>query len=377
MGTGTDPEEGGALARAYLEGLDDDATFIVATTHLSQLKEFAAEHPSADNGSMAFDEATSRPTFRLEVGTPGRSRALDVASRLGFPAEVLERAKSLLGAETRRMDELLAEVERSRSRVHDAEAATRRAVAEAEAKLRQAEERERAAADTVSRAKAEAARESARMLEETQALVRETRKKLTASEPTSSDVEASHRAVREKTREAAKHRPPPKDAPGSDYPAPDSVAPGAKVWSLDLASEVVVEEAPNRRGMVRVSKGGIRFEVSAERLRQAPAQPHSGPKSRRRAGGVQTNVAAPERVGSELDLRGQSAEESVQRLERYLDQAILNGGGIVRIVHGKGTGVLRDKVAMVLSQHFAVIDYRLGQPGEGGDGVTIAQVGDR
>jgi DNA mismatch repair protein MutS2 len=326
---------------------------------------------------MAFDEATSRPTFRLEVGTPGRSRALDVASRLGFPSQVIERANGLLGAETRRMDELLAEVERSRARVHDAEAATRRAVAEAEAKLRQAEERERAAVDTVSRAKAEAARESARMLEETQALVRETRKKLAAPAASSSEVEASHRAIREKTREAASHRAPAADAPGSDYPAVGNVEPGAKVWSLDLASEVVAEEAPNRRGMVRVSKGGIRFEVSADRLREAPAHAPAGNKRRHRSGGVNTNVSAPERVGGELDLRGQSADEAIQHLERYLDQSILNGGGVVRIVHGKGTGVLRDKVSMVLSQHFAVIDYRLGQPGEGGDGVTVAQVGDR
>jgi len=382
LGTGTDPSEGGALSRAYLEALAGPETWIVATTHLGSLKDFAAEHPAAVNGSMSFDDSTLEPRFTLEVGVPGRSRAFDVASRLRFPERVLERARELVSHEERTMDKLLAEVERAKEEARVAGARARELEASAEEALRQAREREVRAQDLARRARAEAAEEAERLLREADAMVRETRRKLVETPAANaSEVEATGRAVREKQREVVAQRPPAAPAIDGDLVPvrADDVTAGMDLWSIDLGTVVRTAGTPDPRGIVHVLLGGFRLDVPLERLRLVPAGRMRAPAdlSGQRSGGVVTHVAAQEAVSTELDLRGMSGEEAVDTLEQYIDRALLAGLGVVRIIHGKGTGVLRQRVGEVLAKHFAVVQSRFGEPAEGGDGVTIVHLADR
>lgn len=382
LGTGTDPSEGGALARAYLEALDGPGVRIVATTHLNQLKDFAAGHPSAVNGSMAFDEATLRSRFTLELGSPGRSRAFEVAERLEFPGEVLTRARSLVSEEERRMDTLLAEVESARERARIAEQDAARAREEAERHLADAREREERAREQVAKAKAQASAEAERILREADSLVKETRKKLTGTAtPRAPEVEAVGRQVREQRQAAqAKARPRPANHGPAEHPPldPASVTSGTRLWSLDLGSVVEALE-PCRGKTVHVSKGGIRFEVAVDRLRGMSAAKGSGGAGDRgtsRGRGVSTHVSSDASVPTEIDLRGLDGAEATGTVEQYLDRALMANLGVVRIIHGKGTGVLRQRVREVLGTHFGVQKSRPGEPGEGGEGVTVVHLGD-
>jgi DNA mismatch repair protein MutS2 len=373
LGTGTDPAEGGALGRAYLEMADGPDTKIIATTHLPALKAFAAEYRGAVNGSMSFDEDSLAPRFTLEIGVPGRSHAFEIAARLSFPRPVLERARALLTTEERRMDHLLAEVERARQRAADAERRTEAIQREAEAKLQEAQRRQGEAERILREARSAAAEEADEMLRETRAFLKETRRQLTTGPVSNRTVEESGRRLREKEREVAVHRPPRPDI-GADYPSipAEEVRPGVKLWSIDLGAVVIADEVPSSRGMVHVTKSGIRFAVSVARLRRPPGD---APLVERH-GGIRAEIESIEPVRTEIDLRGMSGDEAVRALERYLDSAVLNSIGIVRIIHGKGTGVLRQRVSEVLSSHAGVIDFRPGEAGEGGGGVTVARLGD-
>jgi DNA mismatch repair protein MutS2 len=384
LGTGTDPSEGGALARAYLEALDGPGVRIVATTHLTQLKEFAADHPSAVNGSMAFDETTLRSRFTLDLGSPGRSRAFEVAERLQFPPSVLARARGLVSEEERRMDRLLAEVESARERAREAEGRAAEAREEAERHLVAAAEREERAREQIAQAREKASLEAERILREADTLVKETRKKLTGvTPPRAPEVEAVGREVRERRQEAQSARA--RSAAGDDAERapvdPDAIGPGVRLWSLDLGS--VVEALERVRGRsVHVMKGGIRFEVAVERLRgMAPGGTAAGRAGSpgdegRRSRGVSMDVSADTNVPTELDLRGLDGAEAVDTVEHYLDRALMANLGVVRIIHGKGAGVLRRRVREVLGTHFGVLKSRPGEPGEGGEGVTVVQLGD-
>lgn len=383
LGTGTDPAEGGALARAYLEALDGPGAWVIATTHLTTLKEFAAAHPNAVNGSMAFDEETLTPRFALELGTPGRSRAIEVAERLAFPGAVLGRARALLGADERQMDRLLAEVEAQRERVRELEVRASREATESAARLKEAERREAEARRLLAEAKSRAAEEAQSMLREAESLVKETRRSLTREDaaPSRAEVEDAGRRVREKQRETDRLRQPVREEKGTDYPAiaRGEIGPGVDVWSIDLEAVVTADEVPSGRGVVHVVKSGIRFAVSADRLRRVPTgrQMAQAPKGAPARGGVSTNVGDVDAVPPELDLRGLNGADATAAVERYLDNALLAGVNLVRVIHGKGTGVLRQRVVEVLSKHFGVLEFRAGQSHEGGAGVTIAHLGER
>jgi len=373
LGTGTDPGEGSALARAYLEVLEGPATRIVATTHLSSLKDFAAEHKTAANASMAFDEETLTPQFSLVFGVPGRSRAFDVASRLSFPRPVLDRAQSLLSREERRMDQLLADLESTRARVQEQERRLADAERQMAERLAEAERRREEAEKAFREAQSGAAKRAEEMLGDAEKVVKETRRELGRAHVTHKAVEQVGQRVREKRKKVAALREPAPQV-GVDYPKVpvEEIKPGSELWSVDLGSVVTVDESPDARGMLHVLKGGIRFAVSVKQLRRAPRR--DKPK---KGGGVTTHMGDAESVSPELDLRGMYGDEAVRALERYLDSAVFGGLGLVRIIHGKGTGVLRRRVGEVLSAHSGVLKFKLGEHHEGGAGVTIAELGSR
>jgi DNA mismatch repair protein MutS2 len=279
------------------------------------------------------------------------------------------------------MDELLAEVEAARRRVHEMETRLARQAEESAERLAEAERREAQARHLVTEAKSRAAEEAQSMLREAESLVKETRRSLTEQKmpPSAAVVEDAGRRLREQKREAERHRQPPRPEKGADYPSVprEEIRAGSELWSIDLGGVVIADESPSGRGMVHVVKSGIRFAVSIDRLRRVPRGGQPAEPVPPKRGGVTTDVRDAESVSPELDLRGLNGAEAVDALERYLDGALLGGVPIVRLIHGKGTGVLRQRVVEVLQKHFGVLSFRAGEPHEGGAGVTIAQLGER
>jgi DNA mismatch repair protein MutS2 len=341
VGSGTDPVEGAALAAAVLQTLVARRSRVVATTHLGELKKLAAETPGVVNASLHFDAASLAPTYALVKGVPGRSYGLVIARRLGLPAEVIDRAEGRRPAEERSLDAILADVER-----RAAELAAREAdVANRAARLDVSEatiERRQVAADETDRA----LRERQAILEregreQARRFLLDARKRVEEAIGTAKTAAASEAAAREARR---------------------------------LVEQGIQEEANElarlaERGWRVKGEGGVR----AERAEDAASRP-SRPSRPSRLSGDQGTTVAPRTGASEVDLRGMTADEARAMVSRAIDDAVLADLPAVRVIHGKGTGVLRKVVDELLRADRRVTAHRLAPPREGGSGVTIAEL---
>jgi len=374
LGAGTDPEEGAALGIAVLEALAAQGTATVATTHLEAIKAFAASHRGVANGSVEFDLDTLRPLYRLTIGIPGKSFAVEIAARLGLPAPVVRRAQAILG-ESR--PHLRAYLERLHEAAEELEAARRSAAAEAEeARGARAEweRRARSVAEEADRYRHEAQQAIREILAEGRrrigAAVAELRGRAARATP---DVIPSAPKAAEALVAGLPALPePPADAPVDPHApglAPEELVPGRRVVVPHLRSQHgTILESPTPEGKVLVQLGVGRVWVAASGLAAAP-----GEAPRRAAEGPPATVARPEApaAGTEINLLGCTAEEACARVERFIDDAFLSGLARVRIVHGKGTGALRRAVADLLKVHPLVEGFVLADQSEGGSGATV------
>jgi len=359
LGAGTDPLEGAALGVAVLEALVARGATVVATSHLAAIAQHVAGAPGMVNAAMEYDEARDRPTYRLRVGRPGRSRGLEIARRMGLPARVLERAAALLGERHLELERWLDRLERLERQMEAEREAALRARSEAEARARELErERERLEAER---------RELPRRLEaEREALRRRAAEQLDRAlarlDEAVARAERLGRRRRERLRREALDLGGTPAAPTSPA-AP--VEPGARVRVRSFGAEGTVEEV--RGAMVRVAVGGKRLWVARDDLETA-----AGREPTRSA--VRVEVRAPEE--RELKLLGRDAEAARDELERFLDRAMAAGTPRVRIVHGHGTGTLRRVVREVCRTHPAVRAFRHPPQHLGGTGVTEIELGD-
>ncbi|HYB72910.1 MAG TPA: Smr/MutS family protein, partial [Candidatus Sulfotelmatobacter sp.] len=374
LGAGTDPEEGAALGIAVLEALAARGTATVATTHLEAIKAFAASHHGVANGSVDFDLDTLRPLYRLTIGLPGKSFALEIAARLGLPGPVVRRAQAILG-EGR--PHLRAYLERLHEAAEELEAARRSAAAEAEeARGARAEweRRARSVAEEADRYRQEAQQAIREILAEGRrrigAAVAELRGRTARATP---DVIPSAPKAAEALVAGLPALPePPADAPVDPHApglAPEELVPGRRVVVPHLRSQHgTILEPPTPEGKVLVQLGVGRVWVAASGLAAAP-----GEAPRRAAEGPPATVARPEApaAGTEINLLGCTAEDACARVERFIDDAFLSGLARVRIVHGKGTGALRRAVADLLKVHPLVEGFVLADQSEGGSGATV------
>ncbi|MDQ3167885.1 MAG: endonuclease MutS2 [Chloroflexota bacterium] len=366
LGAGTDPQEGSALARALISSLLERGPTVVATTHYSEVKAYAYATPGVENASVEFDIASLAPTYRLMVGVPGRSNALAIARRLGMPGDIVEAASGLLSEDDTRADALLEDI---RARREEAAAAIVRAEqVEADARvlrmraareLREAEQQRRTAREEAlagAEAELEMVRETLRHLERDRETVATTREHV---EGRRREVSASVDTVRAFRRELQRRTVvAPRDA--KPIRAGDTVF----VQGLDLEGEVVA-----------VSDGMADLQLGALKMRQ----PVAALERRGRASrpGVQATIRpreATEVVPIEIDIRGQRAHEVPDMLDAYLESAYRSGLPWVRIIHGKGTGALREVVRQHLHRHPVVEKYALAEQNQGGDGATVAYV---
>jgi DNA mismatch repair protein MutS2 len=368
LGAGTDPDEGAALARALLVHLLETGATVVATTHYSELKAFAHLTSGVCNASVAFDLATLAPTYRLEIGAPGRSNALAIAERLGLPQPILDLARGYLSAEHQQVEALLAELQVDRE-------AARAARREAEALLaaaRRDAERWQQAWRTVEAERDRVLAAARREAEAELAAFREQMQRLAARVAASAERETLALALRE--AEAAQERlrarvAPRRPAPPADEPA-GPVRVGDIVWLPRFGQEGEVVALADGKGEVEVAVGRLRVRVRPEELRRRAARREGA-----RQPLVTYKLAERPTPASELHLRGLRADEALAQVERYLQEASLAGLPQVRIVHGKGTGVLRQLVRERLAQHPLVKSFGPAPQHEGGDGATVAVIG--
>ncbi|KJS16074.1 MAG: recombination and DNA strand exchange inhibitor protein [Peptococcaceae bacterium BRH_c4b] len=372
LGAGTDPAEGAALAQSILERLHATGARSIATTHYSELKNFAYSTPGVENASVEFDPVTLRPTYKLLIGKPGRSNAFEIAVRLGLEPAIVEKARDFMGAELVKAADLMNNLEKERQQAErDREEADRLRL-EAEktlARYREMEQKFSERRDNI----LEKAREEARMLVkdarlEAEEAIRALRERLSSA--SARERETGIQAAREqlkvlqgKTLPKISRRTQPGGVRTQD------MIPGLEVFLPRFNQKGIVLSAPEG-GEVQVQVGIIKINVPVAELRPAENDRSGG-------GGSQVGALVSDKareISTKLDLRGMTFAEAWQEIEKYLDDAYLAGLTRVYLVHGKGTGALRSAVQKELKGHQRVKTFRLGDMNEGGMGVTVVEL---
>jgi DNA mismatch repair protein MutS2 len=372
LGAGTDPAEGSALAIAILEHLQKLGCRLIATTHYSELKAYAYNREGIINASMEFDVATLRPTYRLLVGVPGRSNAFAIAERLGLPRSIIEHARGEVSEDELKVDSMIASLEQDRLQAQSERQMAERLRREAEKMQGEIQEEryklQEQKAKLLDNAREEARLSIAKAKREAEEIINDLRR-LAMEEGVSVK---EHKLIEARRRlEEAVPSPVAKPSRTSNVKqgkieAGDEV----KVHSLGGQKGHVVELTGQSEAVVQL--GILKMKVPLSELEQVRK---SGTANKPPA--AQTTIVKRSRddnIRTELDLRGTTLEEAIMEVDRFLDEAFLSNLGQVYIIHGKGTGALRTGIQEFLRRHKHVKSYRLGQFGEGGAGVSVAEL---
>jgi len=370
LGTNTDPTQGSALARSILLHFLSHQTMTVATTHYTELKALAHATDGLQNASLDIDPVTMTPTYHLTVGIPGGSNALATASRLGLPSKIIARAREMLSKATQELDALLTHlmteqknVESLRRSIEKERNEAERRNAELGDRLRQLEEEKRKVIkDTRDQIIREAAELQAKVREATSELRKErSRKGIDQAKKALAEVQEQLKTEAWRTTAVGT---------GEEEAVAGSISAGDTVWLKEAGLQATVLSVSEERGLIEVHAGKVKMTLSLDTVEKS--LPTAG------LGGSRVGMAtrrSSKRAGSlELDLRGKRAEEVEPVLEDYLNEASLAGLGQVRIIHGFGTGTVRQIVREHLASHPLVASFRPGEQGEGGDGVTIVNM---
>ena len=374
LGAGTDPAEGAALATALIEFCRQCGSRVAATTHYAELKLYAMRTNGVMNASCEFDVETLRPTYRLLIGIPGKSNAFAISKRLGLSDVIVDKAKSLVNENDKNFEDVLNQLEQQRQQMEQAKLEAERLKLETEQMKSKSEayydeiKREREKAMRTARAEAQAIVDQARRnANEVAEELKQLRKQLKDSADTQG-INAKQTELRRKLNETedaiiGKEATPERPAPTRAIKVGDTV----ELLRFGTKASVL---AINKDGSYQLQAGIMKVTAQPNEVYLIEETQQQTKKLIERTKREFRNVAAQ----TELDLRGMSADEAVATLENFLDGAMLANLAQVRIIHGKGTGVLRKAVHEELKRNRAVKRYRLGVYGEGEDGVTIAEL---
>ncbi len=375
VGAGTDPTEGAALAMAIIGELHERGARVVATTHYGALKNFAYNTPRVVNASVEFDSETLRPTYRLLIGIPGKSNAFYIAGRLGLPEKVLEQGRTFITEREMQVAGLIEnledtqrEIDFEKRRAHDERVAIEQESLELKRKAQMLEENYQ---EMIAKAKdqaieivREARRDAEKLIDELKAALKEERKDQHAIEHAREGLKKISKKVG--TQESST------DLSGGARP--EEIKLGQMVYMTKLRQKGQVLKLPNDDGEILVQAGIMKINVPLHEVRivqegQVKATPT-------RKGGRRESIGMKkvETIRTEIDLRGMLVEEASYELDKYLDDAVLSGIGQVYVIHGKGTGALRQGIQDFLRGHHHVKAFRLGQHGEGDLGVTVVEL---
>lgn len=368
IGAGTDPTEGSALARAILTTLVERGARVVATTHYGDLKALAYEHPQFQNAAMEFDAKTLQPTYRLHMGIPGASHAIEIAERLGIPQTVIQRAFQSLKVQEVDLMCMIQQLEVQRKRTEESENEWRQRNAQLAQLQTDLEREKRTLQEERKKAHHRAQEELDQVIRELQrsanTIFQELRQAGRESKHTTQLREQFQQAI-QKAEQAIRTPTTPQEE-ATPTPPPQEWTIGMPVRIPRLNRQGTLADLP-KEGKVAVYIGKMRSEFP---LSDVEPLPHKQPA---RAQLVRI-PRPPEYVPHELRIREMKVEEAKPLLERYIEDAILAGYDTVRILHGRGTGTLRNLVHEYLRQHPRVRDFHLADPKDGGEGVTIVKL---
>ena len=383
LGAGTDPVEGAALAVSVLELVREIGARCAATTHYAELKAFALDTPGVCNASCEFDVGTLRPTYRLIIGTPGKSNAFAISEKLGLPHAIIERANALVSSENKRFETVIEQLEVNRMEMEknadetarlrreyeaqreraDAEIAHMRETAEKELEKARAQ-----AANIISSAKAS----SEYIFEQIEEL-----KRKKDSENLARELDEARRAIRVNLKESDAFIDPiiKRDTEGYKLPRPLKVGDQVILVNLDMQGKVTA--LADKDGMVAVQAGVIKTKVRENELMLVDGKQikvGDNPKKPKMASQKSVRAAVVREFRPELDLRGEYTDDAWMKTDKYLDDAALAGIKSVTLIHGKGTGALRKAIWDKLKKDSRVKSYRAGAYGEGDYGVTVVDL---
>lgn len=371
LGAGTDPTEGAALATSILSFLRNMQVRTMATTHYSELKVYALSTEGVENACCEFDVETLRPTYRLLIGIPGKSNAFAISGKLGLPEFIIKDAKERITEQDVAFEDLLSDLETSRITIEREQQEIAVYREEIEQLKKQMKEKQEQLEQRRERMIREANEEARRILQEAKDYADETIRKFNKG-MTGKDMENTRGELREKINSKNEKlsyktkKAPKKNNKPEDFQLGDAV----KVLSLGLNG--TVSSLPNARGDLYVQMGILRSQVNIKDIEKIDEDVITGPNIQRTSSG-KIKMSKTATISPEINLIGKTVDEALSVMDKYLDDAYLAHLSQVRIVHGKGTGALRQAVHKQLKRLKIVKTFRLGEFGEGDAGVTIVE----
>jgi DNA mismatch repair protein MutS2 len=388
IAVGTDPVQGAALGRALLMALLDHDVLLATTTHYPELKALSATDERFRSGRVEFDAEQARPTYRLTVGRPGSSHALDVAARVGLPEAILATARGLLDPTTADVEDLLAGLETELGAARDArvqaEADKARVHGELAELRRERDELERRSRGLERKHRADFERE----VRGYRAAVRGAMKEIRQKQDEAS-VERARQRISEGAGAVRDQMGVVVETPSVDRIDPATLTGGMAVRVSTLGKEARVLTLPDRRGRLQVEVDGLRLQVPAADLERSRGGPSAGGKKKKRARPVPERASrSEERVvaaaagldnafrspSNTLDLRGERVDDALEKVERFLDDASMDHEPFVFILHGHGTGALKKAIRTELKRSTYAAEFGSGSRAQGGDGITVVRL---
>lgn len=386
LGAGTDPAEGAALAVSIIEALRRRGALLMSTTHYAELKVFALETPGVVNASCEFDLDTLRPTYKLSVGVPGKSNAFLISEKLGIPESIIDAARQHLSTDDKRLDAVLGQLDDLKLQLKDSQNEVEQLRYEAAHQLESAEKKRDeliAQGQNELEAARAKARELARQVEaEAYALTDELRKLQKEEKLTAQQRALRAREIAKKETEKLFSRTDVVHNVVKEFVPLKEVRVGQEVCIAELDQLATVLALPDKNGDVLVRAGIIKTKVQLSALKQpdklekvAAPQTKAQKRYTRQTGENGKGSGHVERVQRtakmECNLLGLTVDEAIGEVDSFIDQSLLNGFGVIYIIHGNGTGALRNGIQKHLRGHRCVKSFRSGEYGEGGTGVTV------
>ncbi len=380
LGVGTDPVEGAALAVSIIDYVRSKGAMCAATTHYAELKAYALDTEGVCNASCEFDVETLKPTYKLIIGTPGKSNAFAISEKLGLSKEIINNAENYISTDNRKFEDIIGQLECSRLEMDKAREETEQMRAdyerfkqESEKKIKERlteSERELEKARQKAVSMVTSAKASSDFIMEQMDKVRKAKE----SDRLGDELDRARRAVRDHWREnSEKFDPVEKPKVDENYVLPRKLKKGDEVTIVTLGSDATLLEDPDKSGNVRVQAGILQTRVNIKNLRLKENEPKviSGDKKIKASSYTVSRVTT---FKDEIDLRGMTGDEAWLAVDKYFDEATLANIRCVRLIHGKGTGALKTALWKFLKGDKRISSFRIGQFGEGDGGVTIVEL---
>lgn len=369
VGSGTDPTEGAALAISILNYLKNKNAMTFATTHYSELKYYALESEDVMNASVEFDVETLSPTYKLIIGTPGKSNAFEISKRLGLDSEILANAKSLLSDENKNFNTILEQLDENKKDLEK----KNREIEAYKKKIKQARNNLLDLSKKIENQKEKIIKEAEdkaneiieKANESSQEMLKMAKKSRNAN---TSNIDRSLNEIRNKYKSSRIERNDKKIGPKLSKNAPETLKVGDTVIIAGLNEKAEVIEAPDEKGNIKVQMGILKMDSNIKNVTKTKSKD----KTKENTNKIYKAKKAMN-ISPTLDLRGQRYDEALRNFDKYLDDAILAGLDQAKIIHGKGTGALRKGINDYLKNNTRIDSYRPGNEKEGGYGVTVVK----